>query len=177
MKCLKLYSLFCLFVFMASPSFGGQTLPSAKELLTEIEQTSASNVLERLWNDPQLFDQLENKIASGKDEWLKVAVALKPVSDAGFAEALEMSVAAALPKNPHGVLQLVNRGFDLKWVCGEPEFEVPLERSLKHFNRSLSALDKVKDPSLSELKQQCVNHIQSLVKAIKEKRTRGLKNR
>jgi hypothetical protein len=101
---------------------------------------------------------------------------LRTVSDAGSSESLEMSAAAALPNNPRAVLQLVERGFDIGWVCGEPEFEAPDEDTLKHFRRALSALEKVKDPSLRELKQECIGHIQKIIRIIEDRR-KGLTNR
>ncbi len=157
-------------LLLVSMAFGAEArLPSAQELLLKVRQTSAKEVLNEIFSNQSLEEQLKAQISSGKPEWLEVASALKPASDAGSSEMLEMAAAAALPNNPSGVLGLVGPGFSISWICGAPEFEVPPEKTLRHLRRSLRALKKVKNPSAAEAKKRCVDTIENLIRKIKKK--------
>ena len=104
----------------------------------------------------------------GDDAWFLIASKLRPFSDAGATETLEMSVAEALPKNPKAALKLIEKGFSLDWVCGEPYFEVPNEKILNHLHKALKSLRGVNDPSLIEIKTRCGKQIQDLIGRIGE---------
>jgi hypothetical protein len=74
-----------------------------------------------MFRDPTFDDVVTSGISSGDSLWLVVARTLKPASDAAISEGLEMSLGAALPRNPTAVLQLLRdpaAHFDLAWVCG-----------------------------------------------------------
>lgn len=57
-------------------------------------------------------------IGRGSPEWLEVAVALHPGTDAGAAEMLDEAVFFALRTEPAAVLKLLKDGrFETKFVC------------------------------------------------------------
>jgi len=61
-----------------------------------------------------MWQQLLAGIATGTEAWLKVAVALQAVSDAGSAEQLELAVGEALEHRPSNVLRLAIPTFPLE---------------------------------------------------------------
>lgn len=62
-------------------------------------------------------------IASGTSSWLAVARDLRPVSDAGASQQLDLAVGEALEHRPGNVLRLAIPPFVLGTVCGGPDMD------------------------------------------------------
>lgn len=69
-----------------------------------IRERSTSAVLAELRKDEddEMWDKVTDAIWNGKDEWLKIAVELRKVSDAGASFDLEVAWSNAVIKNPVG---------------------------------------------------------------------------
>jgi hypothetical protein len=94
-------------------------------------------------------------IALGQNAWLDVARAIQPGVDAGTAEDLTSAVASALKVNPAGVLRLIGTEFPLTKVCDVPLIEPTNAEVAIWKRRTLAALDRVRDPSLTTKVHDC----------------------
>lgn len=114
-----------------------------------------------------LWDEVIEQIETGDPQWLAVAQALRPGTDAGSAEALMITISQALPNAPANVLRIVNtdahdqRSFNIERVCSASLIE-PLsgvQESL--LQRSEAALLALRVPELEGKRQACLQHIQA----------------
>ena len=108
------------------------------------------------------YDKVLEGVASGDARWLALVPKLRPGTDAGTAEALHISVAEALPKNPAGVLRLIMRLPSWQDVCSYPMIEPTDEEMRAYFNAAIPAVKAVRDPALQHSKHVC---LADLVKA------------
>ncbi|EKN00805.1 MULTISPECIES: hypothetical protein [unclassified Acidocella] len=126
------------------------------ELLKDIHQQGPRNVVAQLsaGNGAQWTDVL-NRISMGNDEWLAVAAALRPGTDAGTGEDLTGALAYALLKNPQGVLPLTGGSIPLEAVCNVPLIEPTDAQVAKWKAEALTALSRVKATSLAREVAAC----------------------
>ncbi len=106
------------------------------------------------------FNAVLSGIESADPAWLKVALQLRPFSDAGASESLDNAVALALPKAPERILLLVGHGFDLEFICTSPFYE-PEEPGVveAYEHKTLVALASVKEPRLKALAVECAKSV------------------
>jgi len=148
-----------------APSRTGADAAQVRKLIRE---RGAREALRQLFSDTEAEEALANGIATGRPEWLEIAAELYPVSDAGPAEGLAISVQEALPRNPTGVLGLVRRGIlDVKHTCGgygfgQIEDDRPTDVILGLVDRRLEALAGVADPPLEDQKKACLQELARL---------------
>lgn len=91
----------------------------ASAVLGDIKSRGARAVVDSLWADGGQWDKVMTNIAGGTAEWLDVATALHPGTDAGASETLDEAIFLALKPAPVAVLRLLKDGvFDTKFVCG-----------------------------------------------------------
>jgi hypothetical protein len=83
-----------------------------------------------------LFKAMEG----GNAEALALAGELRPAADAGWAEALDVNAALALPTNPDAVLGLVDHGSTVEGLCTSPFIEPEAGVERKYLDRALAAL-------------------------------------
>ncbi len=113
---------------------------------------------------PKVWDSILRKIATGERSWLEAAVALRPGTDAGASEMLELAVGEALGNNPGNVFQIAAKAFDLRSVCGGPDVDDPrydsYELSMKAINHRINMVASIKDPSLISMSKECVKYLE-----------------
>ncbi|MGE4482113.1 hypothetical protein [Acidocella sp.] len=128
----------------------------AQKLLSDIHQQGARSVVVQLsaGTGDQWTDVL-NQISTGNNEWLEVAAALRPGTDAGTGEDLTGALAYALLKNPQGVLPLTGGDIPLDAVCGVPLIEPTDAQVAKWKAEALAALSRVKTASLASKVAAC----------------------
>jgi hypothetical protein len=126
-------------------------------------------VLWEAFADASRFEPICNGISSGSRDWLRVAVLLHPVSDAGASESLDDCVAHALPKAPARVLSLATQGFRLRDIClpalieAEPGVARPqIEAAERALRPSLRA-------ALEPARKECLALARSALKALRER--------
>ncbi len=95
-------------------------------IMREIDSRGAKVVCEELYSDWNVwYSILQKKIASGDESWLKTAVALRPGSDAGATEMLDLAVGEALEHNPVNVFRFTLKVFPIHYICGAPDYNDP----------------------------------------------------
>jgi hypothetical protein len=135
--------------------------PSA--LLKEISRRGAKVVLSEIYDNEGAWKKATDGISGGAPGWLQVAVKLKPVSDAGASEELDISVAEALERAPKDVLALLGDVFDAEGICGNPESvgEDPAV-AVRTISKRQKAVAGVVDASLQVKKAKCESLLEEL---------------
>jgi hypothetical protein len=99
-----------------------------RSLLAEVRARGARAVVEELWEDGGGWSEFTQGVASGAAEWLEVAVALAPGTDAGATSELLVALFLALEPAPERTFRLfypssrvqaqLGSEFSLANVCG-----------------------------------------------------------
>lgn len=125
----------------ASAGAAGDPAPDA--LLEEVRADGARAVIKRLSAREDEFDRMLGHIEAGEDKWLRVAAALYAGSDASYSLALSYAVARAIPRNPAGVVALIDRPFPSGMLCTSPFIEPAPGVAERYEARALNALHSV----------------------------------
>jgi hypothetical protein len=134
---------------------------TASSVMTLVQQKGASGALDMLFGSAQ-WDSVLDGIAGGGAGWLRVAAALRPVSDAGASEDLHQAISEALGTNAPGVLRLVKDGAvaaeDACLLYGfMTQTPAANKAKLQHFvARRRKAVSAVTDPVLAKPKSECL---------------------
>ena len=142
------------------PAPGGAEV-GVDAVLQDIAARGSKAVLRDAWSDQSRFSAICKGIESGSARWLRVAVLLRPASDAGASLSLDLSVARALLTAPARVLALSTQGFPLSTICS-PGFIEPgpgVER--RHFERAVSALRRPVSEDLEVSRVECLGFVQA----------------
>jgi hypothetical protein len=126
--------------------------------LADVRAHGARVVVAALWSDNDRWNQVMENIGRGGSEWLEVAVALHPGTDAGAAEALDEAVFFALKPSPVAVLKLLKDGrFDTKFVCSSNVGTdyTPAE-SRRFITERIKALSGLSDTKVLKARDQCL---------------------
>ena len=145
-----------LLIALAVPAFAQHVITS-KSLIARIDKDGAKEVVKQLNtpNDKQ-WNWVMNRIELGSAEWLEVADKLRPGTDAGASEDLEMVVARALVHNPNRVLKMTGETWKLERVCGDYEIEEPAAKARRRKADVRLALNRVVAPDLQEKRKACL---------------------
>jgi hypothetical protein len=108
------------------------------------------------------YEKILDGIASGDARWIALVPRLQPGTDAGTSEALRIAVAEALPKNPAGVLRLIEHNPAWREVCTYPMIEPTRKEARTYFKAAVPAVRAVISPALQRAKRMC---LADLVKA------------
>ena len=140
---------------------GTGEVPSASEILRQVEDEGSRAVLRRLWSAPDVFEKLCSRIASGRSDWLEVAKALKSGADAAASLSLNYAVARALPVAPARVLALVGQGFAVTDICTSPFVEPERGVAEQYRLQAIDALRKPFSPQLEKAREECLQHLRA----------------
>jgi hypothetical protein len=133
------------------------------EIRRAIKGIGARAVLIDIYEDWDEWDALLDHIVQGNREWLEIANLLKPVSDAGASEMLDIAVGEALERQPEYVLTVALKIFDLDLVCaaweyGMPGYETP-EQAIGMLEARIESLERLKDNELLPVRNECIEVI------------------
>ena len=150
------------FVLIAStaamPGFPQST--TAETVSARIAGEGAKSTLTRLYANEGSWAALLRGIASGTSSWLAVARDLRPVSDAGASEQLDLVVGEALEHRPTNVLRLAIPPFVLEAVCGGPDTDDARYDGVKRAMRAVELrerkLREIHDHDLEMLRDRCI---------------------
>ena len=133
------------------------TALSPDKIASDIAAHGADAVVARL-NANGDYDRVLGHIDSGDSRWLALAPKLAPGTDAGTAEALVIALPFALPRNPSGVLALLQGpdAFPADDVCGTPFIEDTVKDVPAYVHRARAAVMAVRDPRLQDAKSACL---------------------
>jgi hypothetical protein len=158
---IRKYAYIALGWLVFSASVQAQALTPA-DLLTEINRTGPKATIDRLnaSSDGKDWDRVIDNVISGRNDWLQIAARLAPGSDAGSATDLEIALAYALPKNPSGVLSVIDgHSLQIDEICGvgfiEPE-DAFLRAYLRKTKRALTQMKNVK---LKDKRHACLKEL------------------
>lgn len=151
---------FLLAVLAILPCFAQHPI-TAKSLIERIDKDGARAVVKQLTtpNEKQ-WNWVMDRIEAGTNQWLEVADKLRPGTDAGASEDLEMVVARALIHNPNHVLKMTGETWKLERVCGDYEIEEPAPKARKRKADVRLAMRRVTSPELQEKKTACLKAAQ-----------------
>jgi hypothetical protein len=130
----------------------------ASSILADVRAQGARAVVAALWPDSDRWNKVMANIGRGRPEWLKVAVALRPGTDAGAAETLDEAVFVALRTAPVAVLKLLKDGrFDTKFVCSSNVGTdyTPAE-SRRFIRERIKVLSRLSDAKVLATRDQCL---------------------
>jgi hypothetical protein len=127
---------------------------SADLVLSEIKLGGSAKVARRIDADENFGRSVANGIATGDSAWLEVAREIAPASSAAEAT-LAIALAMALPRSPVKVLQLVGQKYPVEEVCGIPFLKADSAEVTTYHNDAVTALDRVRDSSLSATTTKC----------------------
>jgi hypothetical protein len=150
---------FCIFTLVLTSASAADRSILPAEIQSRIDAMGSRKVLWDLWEHETEFDQVLSGIESANPKWLRIAVELRKFSDAGASEALDSSVALALPKAPELVLALVGHGFNLEFVCTSPFIEPEPGVAEAYERKTLASLAAVKAPNLKSLAAECSRRV------------------
>ncbi len=135
-------------------------------LLTELAHSGAKAVVRRLsCGAGSLWDAVLQKIESGDPRWLNVAAQLAAGTDAATSEALLVTLARALVKNPVGVLRLAGSQtfLSIEDLCGAPFIE-PEPAYLRHYlNAAEHAVERLEERAIEEPRSKCLAQIKRII--------------
>jgi hypothetical protein len=136
---------------------------SAKDIEKEINKSGPQKVCASLYEDVNKWYELQGNVASGNQEWLKIAGSLRAGSDAEASEMLSLSVGEALEHNPEGVFKHTLGSFKMSEICGAPDVEDvrydSQERSLEAINRRVLKVSSVQDVNLLDERIECLQRL------------------
>lgn len=130
----------------------------ASSILADVKAQGAGAVVASLWSDSGHWNQVMANIGRGRPEWLEVAVALHPGTDAGAAETLDEAVFFALRTAPVSVLKLLKEGrFETKFVCSSNVGEdYTTAESRRFIEERIKVLSSLSDADVLATRDQCL---------------------
>jgi len=156
------YTLVFLFGIGAGAATAAAKLTAA-DVSARVEREGAQTVLQTIYADNDQWAHLLASIATGRREWLLIAVALHPASDAGSSEQLTLAVGEALEHRPENVLTVAISTYPLDVVCDVPETDDPrfdsLSRALATLNRRQAMLRTVTAPEVRMPRDKCIEQL------------------
>jgi hypothetical protein len=131
----------------------------------QIEKLGTRAALTRIYNTKGEWQELLKGIGSGTVAWLRVAARLRPASDAGTSEQLDLAVGEALEHQPRNVLTVAMPAFTISVVCGGPNVDDArydsYELSIKAIELRKAKLREISDPDLAKLRDDCIKNLES----------------
>lgn len=131
---------------------------NASSVLADVRARGAHAVVAALWSDESRWNQVMTNIGSGRPEWLNVAVALRPGTDAGAAETLDEAIFFALRTAPVAVLKLLKDGrFDAKFICSSNVgIDYTPAESRRFIRERIKVLSGVSDATVMTTRDKCI---------------------
>lgn len=147
-------------------------LKDPMHLLMVIQKKGARATIEDLYKNYITWNLLLKKIASGDQQWLNVAVRLRPGTDAGSSEMLGLAVGEALAKFPGNVLSICVPYFEIDTVCSsldvdDPRFGASYELAIAEIQKRIDAVSVISNPALEKAKKICLKNLKESIPDLK----------
>jgi hypothetical protein len=161
-ECLAVAVLVAMSLFRSAATPAAAS-PQAAALLADVKTQGATAVVAKLRSDNARWNQVMASIGQGHREWLQVASALRPGTDAGASEALDEAVFLALKTAPSTVLQLLKDGaFDTGAVCSSNiGTDYNAEQSKRFIKDRIKVLEKLSNPTTEPARAQCLEGLRA----------------
>jgi hypothetical protein len=130
----------------------------AESLLADVNTRGPRPVVAALRSDSNQWDQVITNISHGYPQWLNVAAALRPGTDAGSSETLDEAMFLALKPEPIRVLQLLKDGtFEATVVCSSNIATDYTDAESRQFIKErISVLQGVSDSHTLAVRDRCL---------------------
>ncbi len=151
--------MFRLISLLSASIAAASLLPSASDLEVQIRANGAQATVRKLWATSPEWDILLRRIESGDSAWVKVAVALKPGSDAGSAETLKQAVSLSIQKAPEQFLSIAWPAFGQE-ACHDLQIEPSPQQHVQFMDATRKALSSVSDDTLTSRRDACLEALQ-----------------
>jgi hypothetical protein len=140
---------------------------STHEIREMMSIYGVKGTVEKLYGDPDRWSDLLRQIASGKDEWLKLAVDLRAGSDAGTSAMLKYAIGEALENAPEIVLKSGVDECNLADICRGPDIDdsrySSYEKALNAVNRRIEALGRIQNQSIDTKRNFCIQKLKESI--------------
>jgi hypothetical protein len=127
----------------------------ASHVLAEIAKSGAIPTFKALVKNGDWVHVLSG-VETGESDWLRVAVAIHPATDAGDSEMLSLAAGVALAKHPQAVLSIWGSHDGVQGICGYPDLAEPQtntpQKAVAYIDTRIHAVGKVSGP----LAQECL---------------------
>jgi len=114
---------------LAGRQVGSITPTTVGRMLAQLGPKRTFDELAGTGADFDDYEKILDGIASGDQRWIALGPRLQPGTDAGTSEALRIAVAEALPRNPAGVLRLIEHNPRMARAMHLPDDRTDAERS------------------------------------------------
>lgn len=143
---------------------------TSNSVVSAIAKSGAKTILDHLYEDQRQWNALLAAIATGQEDWLRIAKKLRRVSDAGAREQLELAAGEALEHRPASVLSIIAADFGIASICGAPHVDDSrfdsYELSIKTIERRQELLRTIRDPRLRSQRDACLSTLEEAKKHI-----------
>jgi hypothetical protein len=146
----------------------------ADQILADIKHRGAQEVLKGFWKQDGSFgpkwDEIADRVARGGKDWLQVAAALRPATDAGASETLDEAVFLALKPSPVKVLRLLREGtFETQAICSSIiGIDYDETESRRFIQERIEVLAGVSEPSVRGVREECLKGLRGALADIGE---------
>ncbi len=135
-------------------------LDSPNSILEAAQISPPGNIVSMLHVDPNNWEAVLSQISLGGREWLRVAAALAPGTDATASLELKYAVAGAIPKNPLGVIRMLDRTFTPEDICTSPFTEPEPGVAGKFNSEAIEALSTLETDRFDDARLRCLEKLQ-----------------
>lgn len=143
-----------------------------ESIMRSIQSRGAGAIVEELNNDQNLWQSVLKKIASSDESWLRTAVALRPGTDAGTSESLDLAVGEALEHNPANVFKIALKVFLIRNICGTIEYDSPhfntYEHAMNTINLRIHKVASMKERALESTGLECIQYLETSKEGIEQ---------
>lgn len=137
---------------------------NANDLSNVLTTECPKTIINNLYHNTNVWNSILRNIATGKLEWINVAVNLKKWSDAAASEMLNLSVGEALGHAPEYVLLEATKVFKLDDICNCPDIDddrfATYDKALQAIEQRIMALEKVDSEELVNGREYCIQKLQ-----------------
>jgi hypothetical protein len=144
------------------------------EIIKQINKEGAYKVAKQLSADQSKWDKILRNVAGGEKAWLEVAVKLRPGTDAGASEMLNLAMGEALDNSPKLVLEIIKKGniFTATFVCSAPDVDdsrySTYEKAIIAVNHRIAILEKIDDTNLKNIRSLCIGELKKSIPHLKK---------
>lgn len=132
--------------------------PSPNSILVKIALFGPKNWVHGNFESED-WDVAMREIASGEENWLKVAAAMAPGTDADATEHLIESLSQALIANPQGTLEVLNLRKGMIGACFISSDSTDPAVRARFVTNAKAALSTVTQPGLEVVKADCLHEM------------------
>jgi hypothetical protein len=151
--------------FVWSTLAWGQTGLTPDIITKRLSKNDARVVVRNMYDDGREWRLFLTGVATGKPEWLTLAIKLVPGTDAGATSQLFLSIGEALEHQPQNVLRIAVSELGTGKVCGGPDVDDSrydsYALSIKAIELRKTMLLKVDDSKLFKVRDACIKELDS----------------